>query len=131
MSRSKYTVSTFVRQLCLTSTFLTVHAPPSPLASYNSLADEHLAHYYSNPRIRRHLLRAGLVRSAISGLCEVIVTSKFSLWVSQITRDGCIVDELSYRESVARREHQDHVKNLLAQTIIDKALDMEVLILFI
>jgi hypothetical protein len=75
----------------------------SPLISYNSLADEHLAHYYANPRIRRHLLRAGL-----------------------ITRDGCIVDEVTYRENIARKEHQEHVKDLLAQSIIDKALEMEV-----
>lgn len=32
------------------------------LLAYNSLTDKHLTGYFSNTRIRRHLLRAGLVR---------------------------------------------------------------------
>jgi hypothetical protein len=35
------------------------------------------------------------------------------------------VDEVTYRENIARKEHQEHVKDLLAQSIIDKALEME------
>jgi hypothetical protein len=35
------------------------------LAAYNSLTDKHLAGYFNNTRIRRHLLRSGLVRFAI------------------------------------------------------------------
>ncbi|XP_065843997.1 glutamate-rich protein 3-like [Oscarella lobularis] len=75
---------------------------PGPLAQYNSLADEHLAHYFANPRIRNHLLHAGL-----------------------ITKDGYVVDEVTWREKVARTEHREHVKNLLAQTIVEKAIDIE------
>lgn len=36
--------------------------PCSPLASYNSLQDKHLAGYFSNSRMKRHLKRSGLVR---------------------------------------------------------------------
>lgn len=32
------------------------------ISAYNSLTDKHLAGYFSNTRIRRHLQRAGLVR---------------------------------------------------------------------
>lgn len=31
------------------------------ISAYNSLTDKHLAGYFSNTRIRRHLQRAGLV----------------------------------------------------------------------
>eukprot|EP00118_Oscarella_pearsei_P014871 m.130118 g.130118 ORF g.130118 m.130118 type:complete len:1377 (+) comp38011_c0_seq23:83-4213(+) len=75
---------------------------PGPLAHYNSLADEHLAHYFANPRIRSHLLQAGL-----------------------ITKDGFIVDEVTWKENAALLEHQEHVKNLLAQTVVEKTLDLE------
>ena len=44
----------------------------------------------------------------------------------QITKDGYVVDEVTWREKVARTEHREHVKNLLAQTIVEKAIDIEV-----
>ena len=37
----------------------------SPLASYNSLTDEHLSEYFSNPRVFKHLRRMGLVSSIV------------------------------------------------------------------
>lgn len=43
------------------------------LATYNSLTDKHLAGYFNNTRIRRHLLRSGLVR-----LLWVLVTFFFN-----------------------------------------------------
>lgn len=36
------------------------------ISAYNSLTDKHLAGYFSNTRIRRHLQRAGLVPETIS-----------------------------------------------------------------
>lgn len=37
------------------------------ISAYNSLTDRHLAGYFSNSRIRRHLQRAGLVRQQVDG----------------------------------------------------------------
>lgn len=43
----------------------------------------------------------------------------------QITRRGQIVTETSYRLNIARKEHKKHVKDLLAQAIVHKTLDLE------
>ena len=42
-----------------------------------------------------------------------------------VTRRGDIVTENTYRLSMARKEHQKHVQDLMAQAIVHKALDME------
>ncbi|XP_071944941.1 uncharacterized protein [Antedon mediterranea] len=73
-----------------------------PLSSYNSLQDKHLAGYFNNTRMRRHLRRAGL-----------------------ISKSGDLVTETTYRLNMARKEHQKHVRDLLAQAIVHKALDIE------
>ena len=78
------------------------HVDPGPLASYNSLSDPNLTAYFSNSRMRKHLIKTGLV-----------------------TRKGEIVSEKVYRLNNARKEHQRHVRDLLAQAIVHKALDME------
>ena len=44
---------------------------------------------------------------------------------SQITRNGEIISENSYRQMMARKEHQRHVRQVLAQAIVHKTLDME------
>lgn len=44
----------------------------------------------------------------------------------QITRDGRIVEESEIRTAAARKEHQRHAKELLASTIVSKAIEMEV-----
>ncbi|KAJ8276942.1 hypothetical protein GJAV_G00069630 [Gymnothorax javanicus] len=72
------------------------------LSTYNSLTDKHLAGYFSNTRIRRHLRRAGL-----------------------ITRSGRIVSDKEYRLKLVRRDHQRHVRECLAQAIFHKVLNME------
>uniref|UniRef100_A0A673AD39 Glutamate-rich 3 n=1 Tax=Sphaeramia orbicularis TaxID=375764 RepID=A0A673AD39_9TELE len=72
------------------------------LAAYNSLTDKHLAGYFSNTRIRRHLQRAGL-----------------------ITRSGRIVPDKEYRHKLIQRTHQRHVRECLAQAIFHKVLEME------
>ncbi|XP_039339148.1 glutamate-rich protein 3 isoform X6 [Mauremys reevesii] len=72
------------------------------LATYNSLTDRHLAGYFSNTRIRRHLQRSGL-----------------------ISRSGRIISEKEYRLNAMRKDHQRYVRECLAQAIFHKVLDME------
>ncbi|XP_078721464.1 uncharacterized protein LOC144937831 isoform X2 [Lampetra fluviatilis] len=76
--------------------------PPGPLVAYNSLEDKHLAAYFSSARMRRHLRRVGLIK-----------------------RSGELVSERAYKLQVARKEHQERVREVLAQAILDKALHME------
>ncbi|CAF3621989.1 unnamed protein product [Rotaria sp. Silwood1] len=78
------------------------HLDPSSLATYNSLADPHLQSYFSNERIRSHLKHAGL----ISGRGEII-------------------SEGEYRSKLARRDHAKHVRHVLAENIVNRAIDME------
>ncbi|NWT17453.1 ERIC3 protein, partial [Vireo altiloquus] len=72
------------------------------LATYNSLTDKHLAGYFSNPRIRRHLQKAGL-----------------------ISRSGRIIPEKEYRLNAMRKDHQRHVQECLSDAVFRKVLDME------
>ncbi|XP_049628498.1 glutamate-rich protein 3 [Suncus etruscus] len=72
------------------------------LATYNSLTDKHLVGYFNNTRIRRHLLRSGL-----------------------ITRSGRILSEKEYKLNIMKRDHQKYVRECLAQAIFHKVLDME------
>ncbi|XP_057649931.1 glutamate-rich protein 3 isoform X2 [Chionomys nivalis] len=76
--------------------------PAGLLATYNSLTDKHLAGYFSNTRIRRHLLRSGL-----------------------ITRSGRILSEKEQKANTMKRDHQKHIRECLAQAIFHKVLDME------
>ncbi|KAK2907774.1 glutamate-rich protein 3 [Channa argus] len=78
------------------------HLNPGLISAYNSLSDKHLAGYFSNTRIRRHLQRAGL-----------------------ITRSGRIVPDKEYRHRLIQRAHQRHVRECLAQAIFHKVLEME------
>ncbi|CAI5639614.1 unnamed protein product [Oreochromis niloticus] len=75
------------------------HLNSGLLSTYNSLTDKHLAGYFSNTRIRRHLQRAGL-----------------------ITRSGRIVPDKEYRHKLIQRAHQRHVRECLAQAIFHKRL---------
>ncbi|OXB82194.1 UNVERIFIED_CONTAM: hypothetical protein H355_009073 [Colinus virginianus] len=75
---------------------------PGFLATYNSLTDKHLAEYFSNARIRRHLQRSGL-----------------------ISRSGRIIPEKEYRLNAMRRDHERYVQECLTQAIFLKVLDME------
>ena len=43
----------------------------------------------------------------------------------QVTRRGNIVTENQYRLNMARKEHKTHVRDLLAQAIVHKTLDLE------
>ena len=43
-----------------------------------------------------------------------------------MSKKGSIVDDKTYRVSVAKKEHRKHVRDLLATAIVHKALDMEV-----
>ncbi|XP_013910766.1 PREDICTED: glutamate-rich protein 3, partial [Thamnophis sirtalis] len=72
------------------------------LANYNSLTDKHLAGYFSNTRIRRHLRRSGLV-----------------------SRSGKIISDKEYRLNAMKKDHQKYIRECLAQAIFHKALDME------
>ncbi|XP_017159993.1 glutamate-rich protein 3 isoform X2 [Poecilia reticulata] len=70
--------------------------------AYNSLTDKHLADYFSNSRIRKHLVGAGL-----------------------ITRSGRIVPEKEYRHKLIQTTNQNHVQECLAQAIVHKVLERE------
>ena len=48
----------------------------------------------------------------------------------QVKKSGEIVDDNSYRLKMAKKEHQKHVRDLLATAIVHKALDIEVSINF-
>ncbi|XP_044296799.1 glutamate-rich protein 3 isoform X3 [Varanus komodoensis] len=72
------------------------------LANYNSLKDKHLAGYFSNTRIRRHLQKSGL-----------------------ISRSGRIISEKEYRLNAMRKDNQKYIRECLAQAIFHKVLDME------
>ncbi|XP_060248433.1 glutamate-rich protein 3 isoform X6 [Meriones unguiculatus] len=72
------------------------------LATYNSLTDKHLAGYFNNTRIRRHLLRSGL-----------------------ITRSGRILSEKEYRVNIMKQDQQKYIRECLARAIFHKVLDME------
>ncbi|KAL1772698.1 hypothetical protein HispidOSU_030415 [Sigmodon hispidus] len=76
--------------------------PAGLLATYNSLTDKHLAGYFNNARIRRHLLRSGL-----------------------ITRSGRILSEKEYKVNTMKRDHEKSIRECLAQAIFHKVLDME------
>ncbi|XP_076457028.1 uncharacterized protein LOC143291186 isoform X2 [Babylonia areolata] len=78
------------------------HIHQGPLATYNSLTDNHLSGYFSNGRMRRHLRKAGLV-----------------------SKQGEIISEATYRLNVSRKEHKKQVKDMLAQAIVHKTLDLE------
>ncbi|KAI9547622.1 hypothetical protein NQZ68_014888 [Dissostichus eleginoides] len=105
--------------------------------AYNSLTDRHLAGYFSNSRIRRHLQRAGLVRQQVDddgdgddddndddgdrGGCDTSESYRF-----EITRSGRIVPDKEYRHKLIQRAHHRHVRECLAQAIFHKVLEMEV-----
>ncbi|XP_045403692.1 glutamate-rich protein 3 isoform X2 [Lemur catta] len=76
--------------------------PAGLLAAYDSLTDKHLAGYFNNTRIRRHLLKSGL-----------------------ITRSGRILSEKEYKLNIMKRDHQKYIRECLAQAIFHKVLDME------
>ncbi|XP_053448723.1 glutamate-rich protein 3 isoform X2 [Nycticebus coucang] len=76
--------------------------PAGLLEAYDSLTDKHLAGYFNNMRIRRHLLRSGL-----------------------ITRSGRILSEREYKLNIMKRDHQKYIRECLAQAIFHKVLDME------
>ena len=48
----------------------------------------------------------------------------FSYFI-QVNKRGQIVSENQYRLNMARKEHKKHVKDLLAQAIVHKTLDIE------
>ncbi|XP_023195530.1 glutamate-rich protein 3 [Xiphophorus maculatus] len=75
---------------------------PGFLPAYNSLTDKHLADYFSNSRIRKHLLKAGL-----------------------ITRSGRIVPEKDYKHKLIQTANQNNVRECLAQAIFQKVLERE------
>ncbi|XP_036378615.1 glutamate-rich protein 3 [Megalops cyprinoides] len=78
------------------------HLNSGLLSTYNSLTDKHLAGYFNNTRIRRHLQRAGL-----------------------ITRSGRIVPDKEYRLKMIHQDHQRHMRECLAHAVFQKVIDME------
>ena len=61
-------------KISMTSFFIS-----SPLASYNSLQDKHLNGYFSTSRMKRHLIRSGLVRKFVCDCVTTMLTMKIIL----------------------------------------------------
>ncbi|XP_034035524.1 glutamate-rich protein 3 [Thalassophryne amazonica] len=78
------------------------HLNPGLISGYNSLTDKHLAGYFSNARIRRHLQRTGL-----------------------LTRSGRIIPDKEYRQKLIQRAHHRRIRECLAQAIFHKVLELE------
>jgi len=74
----------------------------SVLASYNPLTDPHLAAHYSNRRRRKQLKSAGLIR-----------------------KNGEIISEREWLLQNQNKEARSHMKDLLAQAVVQKALEIE------
>ncbi|XP_062854286.1 glutamate-rich protein 3 [Trichomycterus rosablanca] len=72
------------------------------LGAYNSLTDRHLAGYFNNVRVRKHLQKVGL-----------------------ISRSGRIVPEKEHRYRLLQRAQQKHVRECLAQAVFYRVLEME------
>jgi len=72
------------------------------LASYNPLTDPHLAAHYSNRRRRKQLKSAGLIR-----------------------KNGEIISEREWLLQNQNKEARSHMKDLLAQAVVHKALEIE------
>ncbi|CAF0845811.1 unnamed protein product [Adineta steineri] len=72
------------------------------VANYNPLIDPHLKSYFSKERIQSHLKHAGLVN-----------------------RRGEILSDSEYRLKLARQEQKKHVRQMLAENIVYRAIDME------
>ena len=101
-----------------------------PLATYTSLTDQHLAEYFSNPRVLKHLKRMGMVcditLSCVNNrLCMMCNT------VQQIDRYGKIMDEESIRLKHLREEHKVQQREMLAESIVQQAIELEVMEIFI
>merc|ERR1711962_1274691 len=71
-------------------------------ASYNPLTDPHLAAHYSNRRRRKQLKSAGLIR-----------------------KNGEIISEREWLLQNQNKEARSHMKDLLAQAVVQKALEIE------
>ncbi|ESO83207.1 hypothetical protein LOTGIDRAFT_236792 [Lottia gigantea] len=69
---------------------------------YNSLTDGHLAGFYASPRKRRHLRKVGL-----------------------ISRSGHLISENTFRLNMAKKDRRRHIKNTLAQAIVEKTLELD------
>lgn len=78
------------------------HSDAGPLSNYNSLLDKNLSGYFGNTKMKKHLVKSGL-----------------------ITKSGHITSENAYRLKMAKKEHRKHVRDILANAIVEKALDME------
>ncbi|UJR16504.1 hypothetical protein I4U23_003406 [Adineta vaga] len=78
------------------------HLDSRLLANYSPLTDEHLRSYFSHERIQTHLRQAGL-----------------------IGRRGELIPEKEYRTKLVRRERKKHVRQVLAENIVHRAIDME------
>jgi len=74
----------------------------SVLSGYNPLTDPHLASHYSNRRRRKQLKSAGLIR-----------------------KNGEIISDRDWLMKNQNKEARTHMKDLLAQAVVHKALEIE------
>ncbi|KAL4608261.1 glutamate-rich protein 3 isoform X1 [Arapaima gigas] len=78
------------------------HPNPSLLSSYNGLTDKYLTGYFNNTRIRRHLVKVGL-----------------------ITRNGIIVPDKDNKFKAMRECRQRHSREFMIQPLFEELLDIE------
>ncbi|CAL8068461.1 unnamed protein product [Calicophoron daubneyi] len=74
----------------------------SPLETYNSLSDRHLVNYFRSARMRKHLIKTGLV-----------------------TENGEIRPESEYRELRNRENQKRALLEIIAHAIVERSLEAE------
>ena len=100
------------------------------LAGYNPLTDPHLTSHYSSRRRRKHLRSAGLVCSHF-GQKSTSSRKGYSLYilVVKIKRNGEIVSDRDFLVSNQMKETKAHMKDLLAQAVVQKETRLNTLII--
>ncbi|CAH8654812.1 unnamed protein product [Dicrocoelium dendriticum] len=74
----------------------------SPLETYNSLCDRHLVNYFRSARMRKHLIKTGL-----------------------ITKDGVIRPEAEYQKLCNRENQKRALLELISHAIVERSLEVE------
>lgn len=69
----------------------------SPLETYNSLADRHLVHFFRSARMRKHLIKSGLVSeiTKVRGFRSVCMHTRMLPEAVQIRFCGSICSQIS------------------------------------
>ncbi|KAL5105676.1 hypothetical protein TcWFU_001946 [Taenia crassiceps] len=86
----------------MTSAFIVANIAICSLEDYNILTDRHLAHFFNSPRVKHHLIKAGL-----------------------ITLNGEIVPEKVFRSELIRKARHEAALNAHIQALTDEVIAIE------